>query len=59
MGLWYYVLGRRMRVDQCLKIEPGRHRHDEENVPTQKGKMFCTGFVLLFSIFWEKSSENG
>ena len=54
MGLWYYVLGRRKRVDQCLKIEPGRHRHDEENVPTQKGKMFCAGFCFAFFNFLGK-----
>ena len=39
-------------MNQCLKIEPGRHRHDEENVPTQKGKMFCVG--VLFFNFLEK-----
>ena len=34
-------------MNQCLKIEPGRHRHDEENVPAQKGKMFCARFCFL------------
>ena len=54
MGLWYYVLGRRKQVNQCLKIEPGRHRHDKENVPTQKGKMFCAGFCFAFFNFLGK-----
>ena len=34
-------------MNQCLKIEPGRHRHDEENVPAQKGKMFCAEFCFF------------
>ena len=33
MGSWYDVLGRRKQVNQCLKIEPGRHRHTEESDP--------------------------
>ena len=41
-------------MNQCLKIEPGRHRHDEENVPTQKGKMFCAGFCFAFFNFLGK-----
>ena len=41
-------------MNQCLKIEPGRHRHDEENVPTQKGKMFCVGFCFAFFNFLGK-----
>ena len=31
-----------------------RHRHDEENVPTQKGKMFCAGFCFAFFNFLGK-----
>ena len=41
-------------MNQCLKIEPGRHRHDKENVPTQKGKMFCAGFCFAFFNFLGK-----
>ena len=41
-------------MNQCLKIEPVRHRHDEENVPTQKGKMFCVGFCFAFFNFLGK-----
>ena len=42
-------------MNQCLKIELGRrHRHDEENVPTQKGKMFCAGFCFAFFNFLGK-----
>ena len=41
-------------MNQCLKIEPGRHRHDEENVPAQKGKMFCAGFCFAFFNFLGK-----
>ena len=49
-------------MNQCLKIEPGRHRHDEENVPAQKGKMFCAGvcfFNFLEKIFRKRLTIRG